>query len=72
VTSKTGKVITAPTLLTTGAGSTVDSNGNLISVNSSGQVTDTTGIRFLQSPEPLRVPPHMPTRTRRTRRAPSR
>jgi len=47
VTSKSGKVINAPTLLTTGAGSTVDSNGNVISVNSSGQVTDTTGNTIL-------------------------
>lgn len=43
VTAPTGTEITAPILSMFGVGSTIDANGNTISVNSSGQVTDTTG-----------------------------
>ena len=49
VTSPNGKVTTAPLMAIQGAGSTVDSNGNSITVNSSEQMTDTTGNVVLTS-----------------------
>jgi RHS repeat-associated protein len=47
VTSAAGKVYTAPYLSMSGVGSTVDSNGNTISINSSNQIVDTTGNAIL-------------------------
>jgi RHS repeat-associated protein len=43
VTAISGKVFTAPSFNMLGLGSTVDSNGNKITINSSGQIEDTTG-----------------------------
>jgi RHS repeat-associated protein len=43
ITSRAGKVVNPPTLTGSGAGTVTDRNGNQISVNSSGQFTDTLG-----------------------------
>ncbi len=47
VTSASGKVISPPVNTTTGAASVTDNNGNEISVNTSGQFTDTLGQTVL-------------------------